>query len=140
MLLKKGGLWLHRAEEPISKADAAGEMAGAGQRIKCLGCRKVFDDDVAKMEEVFDRNEHGEFYSRCRPCKAKHAEQSKAHYARNKEAYAAYAKAYKEAHRGELRATAREKVACELCGRVVCRDKMTHHQATRMCEKHRPAP
>ena len=100
----------------------------------------MFDGDAATVAESFDRNKHGEFYSRCRACKARHAEQSKAHYARNTETCAAYSKAYKESHREQLRATAREKVACELCGRVVCRDKMTHHQTTGLCEKNRPAP
>ena len=98
----------------------------------------MFDGDAATVGENFGRNEHGEFYSRCRPCKAKHAEQSKAHYARNKETCAAYSKAYREAHNEELSAKARGKIACELCGRVVCRDKMKHHQATLLCEKNKP--
>ena len=138
MLLEEGGLWLHRASEPISKADAAGEMADAGQRIKCLGCRKVFDVDAATVGENFGRNKHGEFYSRRRACKETNAEQSKIHYVRNKETYAAYAKAYKEAHRGVLYAAAREKVACELCGCVVCRDKMMHHQNDPPVKENRP--
>ena len=121
--------------QPNSFTDTEGEMAGEGERIKCHGCRKVFDGDAVTVAENFDRNQHGEFYSRCRACKVKHAEQSRAHYARHKETYTAYAKAYKEAHREELSAKARKHVACELCGRVVCWDKLTHHQATRLCAK-----
>ena len=115
-------------------------MADTEQRIKCLGCRREFGGGAATVEHNFERNKQGELYSRCRPCKAKHNDTSKAFCARNKETYRAYAKAYKEAHSEELSAKAREKVACELCGRVVCRDKMAHHQSTRLCEKRRPAP
>ena len=115
-------------------------MADAGPRAKCLGCRQAFSGDVATVEEVFGYRKPGEAYTRCRPCTAKHNEASKAFCARNKETYQAHSKAYKEAHREELSAKAREKVACELCGRVVCWDKMKHHQSTRLCEKNRPAP
>ena len=115
-------------------------MADAGPRAKCLGCRQAFSGDVATVEEVFGYRKPGEAYTRCRPCRATHNEQAKASYARNKETCAAYSKAYKEAHREELSATAREKVACELCGRVVCRDKMKRRQATRLCDNNKPAP
>ena len=115
-------------------------MADAGQRVKCLGCRKVFDGDAGTVAETFGRNKHGDFYSRCRACRAKHNVCSKAFYYQNREAKLANANAYKEAHREEIRATARKRIACERCGRIVCRDKMTHHQSTHLCEKRRPAP
>ena len=115
-------------------------MADSGQLIKCLGCRKVCDGDAATVGENFGYRNPGGAYTRCRPCRATHNEQAKASYARNKETCAAYSKAYREAHNEELSAKARGKIACELCGRVVCRDKMKHHQATRLCEKNRPAP
>ena len=115
-------------------------MADAEQRIKCLKCRRELGGGAATVEANFDFNKQGEPYSRCRPCKEKHNEINRAYYARNREALLACAKAYKEAHREEIRATARERIACERCGRMVCRDKMTHHQSTRLCEKRRPAP
>ena len=92
------------------------------------------------MEEGFGYTKTGGRYSTCRRCRARRPEESRAYYIQNKEALAAHHKSYKEAHREELSAKAREKVACELCGRVVCWDKMKHHQSTRLCEKHRPAP
>ena len=115
-------------------------MADTVQRVKCLGCRKVFDGDAATVGENFGYRNPGGAYTRCRPCRAKHNEASKAFCARNKETYQANSSAYKEAHREQLRATAREKVACGLCGRVVCWDKMKHHQSTSLCAKNRPAP
>ena len=127
-------------ESPTASQSPAGEMADAGARAKCYGCRQTFSGDVDTVEEVFGYMKPGDAYTRCRPCRAKHNEASKAFCARNKETYRAYAKAYKEAHSEELSAKARERIACERCGRMVCRDKMTHHQSTRLCEKRRPAP
>ena len=115
-------------------------MAGEPQGIKCYGCRQVFTGGIVTVAEVFGYKKTGEAYTRCRACRAKHNERETANYARNREAMLARSKTYKEAHREEIRATARERIACERCGRMVCRDKMTHHQSTRLCEKRRPAP
>ena len=129
-----------RRRGPNNLTDAVGEMAGEGQRITCLGCRREFGGGEATVEDNFDCNKQGEPYSRCRPCKAKHSEAQKAFYYRNQETSRAWTKAYKEAHREEINRNAAEKVVCELCGRMASRSHIKRHQASHLCEKNRPAP
>ena len=115
-------------------------MADEHQAICCSRCHRARSGGEVSVEEGFGFKKSGERHQVCRRCRATRPEQGRAYYAQNREAIQARSNAYKQAHREDLRTTAREKVACELCGRVVCRDKMTHHQTTRLCEKNRPAP
>ena len=102
----------------------------------CKPCRAQM---VVWNKASYGRNREAKL-AYIREYRAHHPEQSKAYYEKNKERIHAYQHAYNEAHHEEINERTRTKVACELCGREVCRDVLKRHQGTRLCEKHRPAP
>ena len=139
-------------------------------RPMCSKCLRDFESDTATVLDVFGYKSPDVRYKMCKQCRAqmrdwnktscernraaryeyslrykeqnaeKLKEKSKRDYENNREARLAGVKAYQQAHREEIAEKTRTKVACELCGREVCRDSLRRQQATRLCEKNRPAP
>ena len=110
-----------------------------GVRFKmCWQCRADSRESYQRHREA--RIENQKDWCERNPERAKEIsrESSKRHYDANREARLAYANAYNELHREEIRQKQAEKVACELCGRVVNRSKLKLHKETRLCEKRRP--
>ena len=110
-------------------------------RVKCSRCRRCFEDDVSTVEEVFGYKRPGVRFQLCVTCRVKRSEEQKPRYHnenRYRERQMAYSREYHKHNRDELYNKAQETIACKWCGREVCRDKMKHHQATRLCEKRRP--
>jgi len=107
-------------------------MAG---EVKCGRCHRVVVNEAASIEEVFGNKRPGVRFMQCKDCR----EGYQAQYYQNHQArIRADNQAWKALHREEIRQRNAEKVACELCGRVVTRYKLKPHQATRLCEKRRP--
>ena len=141
-------------------------MAGESEVVWCSKCSRGYPNDSATIEEHFGYKAPDTPYKTCKPCRAqmvvwnkasyernreaklayireyraRHPEQSKAYYEKNKERIQAYHNAYNETHREEINGRTRTNVACELCGREVCRDSLKRHHETRLCAKNRPAP
>ena len=141
-------------------------MAGEDEVVWCSKCPIGYPNDSATIEEQFGYKAPGTPYKTCKSCRAqmvvwskasyernreaklayrkeyraRHPEKTKEYYEKNKESIRTYVKAYQEAHREEINERARTKVACGLCGREVGRYNLKNHQATRLCEKNRPAP
>ena len=139
-------------------------------RPACSKCLRDFESDTATVLDVFGYKSPGTRYKMCKQCRAqmrewnktscernraaryeyslrykeqnaeKLKEKSKRDYENNRETRLAGVKAYQQAHREEIAERARTKVACGLCGREVGRYNLKNHQATRLCEKNRPAP
>ena len=114
-------------------------MADEHQAICCSRCHRARSGGEVSVEEGFGFKKPGDRHQVCRRCRATRPEQGRAYYAQNREALQARSNAYKQAHREELSAKAREKVACELCGRMASHSNLKRHQASHLCEKNRPA-
>ena len=100
----------------------------------CRQCRAVSQESYKNHRE--ERLADIEAWQGRNPEKMREA--SKRYYETHTEACRARANAYHELHREEINQKAREKKACELCGRLVSSDGLKRHQATRLCEKNRP--
>ena len=144
-------------------------MAGEDHRATCSKCTRHVPFDEAMVEKVFGFKSPGVRFKMCRHCRAdsresyqRHREDraenqkdwrdrnperakeisresAKRYYEANREACLEYAKEYNRLHCEEINQKAREKITCELCGRVVSKGHKKKHQASRLCEKSRPA-